>query len=115
MTEDEKSLLRRKWEYKNEFRTFGNVIGKMEGFGIIDLRTEGVLILRDNLGELTYSLVDRNLDIASPPNSKNIVRLRIGDLTADKLTLIVSAKKEEENDGNFSKEIVELTYRPVDE
>jgi len=48
----EKQLLRRKWKYTNEFKTFGNVMGKMEGFGELDLRTDGVLILRDNFGQI---------------------------------------------------------------
>ena len=114
MTDEEKLLLRRKWECTNEFKTIGNVMGKMEGFGILDLRTEGVLILRDNIAEVEYSLVDRSLEIPSPANPRNVLRLRIGELTTDKLTIVISGKRGDEVDEKFSKEIVELTYRPAD-
>jgi hypothetical protein len=115
MTDGEKLLLRRKWKYADEFKTFGNVMGKMEGFGELDLRTDGLLILRDNLGQFEYSLVDRSLEISSSANSKNVLRLRIGELTTDKLIMTISGKRGDEVDDKFNKEIVELTYRPIDE
>jgi hypothetical protein len=114
MTDAEKQLLRRKWKYINEFKTFGNVMGKMEGFGELDLRTDGVLILRDNFGQFKYSLVDRGMEISLPVNPKNVLRLRIGELTTDKLVLTISGKRGDEVDDKFSKEFVELTYRPIE-
>ena len=113
MTDEEKSLLRRKWEYTNEFKTFGNVMGKMEGFGLLDLTTDGVLVLRDNKAELKYALVDRCMEISFPANPKNVLRLRIAELTTDKLIITVSGRKGDEVDDKFSKEIIELTYRPI--
>ena len=81
----------------------------------MDFRTDGLLILRDNMGRYRYSLVDRNVDISFPERPKNVLRLRIGELTADKLTIAISGKRGDELDDKFSKELVELTYRPIDE
>jgi hypothetical protein len=112
MTDEEKKLLRRKWLYTNEYRTFGNVMGKMNGFGELDFRTDGLLILRDNVGQVSYSLTDRNIDISLPDNPKNVLRMRISELTSDRLVIFISGKRGDEVDDKFSKEIVELTYRP---
>jgi hypothetical protein len=76
MTDQEKMLLKRKWEYTHEFRTFGNVIGKLEGFGVLDFTKEGVVILRDDIAEFNYTIEERNLEILSPISSKNVLRLR---------------------------------------
>ena len=115
MTDEEKLLLRRKWKYQNKWRTFGNVIGKIEGFGILDFRKDGVLILTDGITEFNYTLVDRTLDIFLTATPKNILRIRIGELTSDKMIIAVSGKRGDEQDDRFSKEIVELYYAPMRE
>ena len=88
---------------------------KYKGFGVLDFRTDGVLILEDNITEVHYSLTDKILEIASAVNSKNVLRLRIGELSSDKLTIGISGKRGNETDGKFHSELVELTYRPIDE
>ena len=112
MTNEDKSLLRKKWEYTNELKKFRNVMGKMEGFGWLDLRTDGVIVLRDNLGELKYSLVGRIMEIAWPAKSNNTLGLEIDDVTAEQLTLIVRVGRHEDPD-KFGEEVVKLTYRAI--
>ena len=116
MTDEEKLLLRRRWQFTNEFKMFGKGgIFKLQGFDVLDLRKDGVLILKDNPAELQYLVNDRFLEISAPLNPKNVLRLRIGDLTSDKLTVGISGKKGDEADGKFRSEFVELIYRPIDE
>lgn len=69
MTTEGTLLLRRKWEYHNKFRTLGNVMGKMEGMGILDFRKEGVLMLSEGNTEFAYTLKDKSIEISLPLKS----------------------------------------------
>jgi len=66
------------------------------------------------LDKFKYSLVDRGIEISLPINPKNVLRLRIRELTTDKLVLTISGKKGDEVDDKFNQEIVELTYRSIE-
>lgn len=113
MTNEETALLRRKWEYQNKWRTFGNVMGKMEGFGTMDLSREGTVVLYEGKVEYKCALVDRTLEVTFPTTPDRILRLRISELTADKLVVIVSLKTGDKEDKS-SQDLVELYYAPTD-
>lgn len=88
-------------------------MGKIEGFGILDFRKEGVLTLTDEITEFNYILVDRTLDIFLTATPKNVLRIRIGELTSDTMIITVSGRRGNEQDDKLSKDLVELYYAPV--
>lgn len=85
-------------------------MGKMEGFGILDLTNESTLMLSDQKTEFEYSIDDRTLEIHFPFDKEKILRLRICELATDKLIVAVSAKTA---DDKLNKELVELEYAPI--
>lgn len=87
-------------------------MGKMEGFGTMDLSKDGVIGLYEGKTEYKCELVDRTLEIFIPSPSKNDLRLRITELTLDTLTVIVSMKPRD-NHEKLEKDIVELEYSPM--
>ena len=112
MTNEEMVLLKRKWEYQ-KCKTFGNLMANFDGMKILDFRRDGVLITKDGRNEYNYTLYDKNIEITSPLNSKNAIRLRICELKEDKLVKAVSGKRGVEKDDNFRAESIELEYAPA--
>ena len=88
------------------------------GLKVLDLRKidDGVIIVEDEKGEIAefnYILVDRTLDLSFRVNPNNILRLRISELTADRLIVALSGRRGDEKDDKFSEELMELHYAPV--
>lgn len=110
MTDEETALLRRKWKYQNKWRTFGNVLGKMEGFETMDFSKEGLIILYNGKHEFSYTISDKTIEISFPAAPDTTLRLRISELTSDKLVVAVSGKGK---DKDLSRELVELYYAPM--
>jgi hypothetical protein len=112
MTNEERILLRKKWKYQNKWKTFGNVMEKMEGFETMDLSREGLIALYDGKHEFSCTIVDRTLEISFPATTNKTLRLRISELTTDRLAVVVSAKIGDRED-KLTKELVELYYVPI--
>lgn len=115
MTRDQELFLKQKWVFQNIGKIFGNVMGNV-GMKVLDFRRDGVLTLEDwhdKKGEFNYILVDGNIDISFPAISKNVLRLRISELTSEKLTIVISGKSGDGKDDKFSQELVELCYVPT--
>src|SRR5687768_2487052 len=115
MTSDEEYFLKQKWVFQNIGRIFGNVMGNV-GMKVLDFRKEGVLTIEDwkeQKRDFNYMLVDRTIDISFSANPKNVLRLRISELTSDKLIVTISGRKGDEKDDKFSEELVEFRYAPT--
>src|SRR5262245_55246945 len=114
MTQDEELFLKQKWVFQNIGRIFGNVMGNV-GMKMLDFRRNGILTIEDWKGtkaDFNYILVDRTIDLSLKTNPKNILRIRIAELTSDKLVIALSGRRGDEKDDKFRPELVEFQYVP---
>lgn len=115
MTADEIVFLKQKWKFKDIGRIFGNVMGNV-GMKVLDFRKDGVLIIedwKDMRAEFNYEIIQRTIDLFFPTNPKNVLRLRICELTSDKLIVAISGRNGHESGDKFSLELVEFQYGPT--
>jgi hypothetical protein len=113
MTDEETTLLKRRWKYQNKWRTFGNVMGKMEGFETMDLSREGLIVLYNGEHEFGCTIADRTLEISLRAAPGKTLRLRISELTTDKLALVVCAPTGDTEEDKMTVDLVELYFAPA--
>jgi hypothetical protein len=115
MKQEEKHFLKQKWVFQ-KFQTYGNGGLMKIGLEVLDFRKDDVITVEDGKGgkaEFNYTLGDKTLDLYFPVHPKNILRLRIIEVTSDKLKIALSGRRGDEKDDKFGQEFIELHYSPT--
>lgn len=117
MTDQEIQYLKQRWVLQR-VQLLGNVHMAGIGFKVLDLRKEGVMVVEaasDRSVELNYLLNDKIIELSSPVNPANALRMEIIKLTSDKLVMALSGRKGVGMDQTSSEPVAELHYSQADE